>query len=130
MIKSSSYYLFTFKKHSHTLILTLNGGREAESIVAVEEAMSLPVAAQTRSQVHAATSFTWDSDWILHGAVSQPAGVAPVETLLPRREELLKRSKSGVLILARLLGPEEVKMVASLLRVVGKNHPCTGKTSA
>lgn len=107
--------------------LTLDGGGEAESIKVAEKAVLLSVAPQTWSQVHAPAAVTWLRDWILHRAIRQPAGVAPVQPLLPRREELLKRGQSGVLVLAHLLGPEEVKMVTPSVGVVGKHHTWGGK---
>lgn len=109
-------------------ILTFDRGGEAKSVKAVEEAMPLPVASQTWSQVHAPAAIARVCDWILHCAVSQPASVTPVQPLLPRREELLKRGQCGILVLTRLLGPQKVKMVASLLRVVGEHHTCGRRT--
>lgn len=88
----------------------------------MDEAMSLSVATQARRQVDSTASITRRRDWIMHRAVSQPAGVAPVQPLLPRREELLKGSQGGVLILTRLLGREEVETVASFLGVVREHH--------
>lgn len=84
--------------------------------------MALTVAAQARRQVRPTASVAGRRDGVLHGAVGQPAGVAPVQALVPRREELLKRGQGGVLILARPLGPQEVQAVASFVRVVWKHH--------
>lgn len=110
---------------SHTL--TFDGGGEAESIKAAEKAVLLSVAPHTWSQVHAPAAVTWLRDGILHRAIRQPASIAPVQPLLPRREKLLKRGQSGVLVLAHLLGPKEVKMVAPSVGVVGKDHTWGGK---
>jgi len=101
---------------------TVGGGGEAEGVVAVEEAVPLPVAAQAGRQVGAAAAVARRRDGILHGAVGQPAGVAPVQAVLPRREQLLERGQRGLLVAARPLRPEEVEEVASFLGIVREHH--------
>lgn len=85
-------------------------------------AMPLPVAAETGRQVQAPAAGARRRDGILHRTVGQPAGVAPIQTVLPGGEELLKRGQRGLLVLARLLGLEEVESVASSWGVIGEHH--------
>lgn len=102
--------------------LTLEGSSEAEHIIAVQAAVALAIAANTRRQAEASARLPRQRYRVLDRGVLQPAGVAPVQTLLPGTEELLKGSHHGILLLAGLLGLVEVELVAPFTGLVGKNH--------
>ncbi|KAG7232824.1 hypothetical protein INR49_008054 [Caranx melampygus] len=75
-----------------------------------------------------AVSPTWRSrlgDGVLDRPVSQPARVAPVQTVLfPSPEELGERGHRGVLLLTYLPSSGEAQVVTTLGVLVGKHHTC------
>lgn len=101
--------------------LTLEGSSEAEHIIAVQAAVAQAIAANSGRQAEASARLPGQRYRVLDRGVLQPASVAPVQTLLPGTEELLKGSHHGVLLLAGLLGLVEVELVAPFTGLVGKN---------
>lgn len=85
------------------------------------------VAADARGKVQPTTGLAGQADGVLHGAVSQPARVAPVQPLAPGLEELVEGGKDGALLLAHLLGFMEVESVLPAGRLVGE-HDAWGQT--
>lgn len=102
--------------------LTPEDSREAEHIIAVQAVVALAVAANTGRQAEASAGLPGQRYRVLHRGILQPAGIAPVQALLPGTEELLKRGHHSVLLLAGLLGLVEVELVAPFSGLVGKNH--------
>lgn len=103
-------------------LLTLEGSSEAEHVVAVQAAVAWAVAAHARRQTQAPAGLPWQGDGVLHRAILQPASIAPVQALLPGTEELLEGGYHSVLLLTGLLCLGEVELVATLGRLVGKDH--------
>ena len=102
--------------------LTLEGSSEAEHIIAVQAAVALAITANTRRQAEASARLPGQRYRVLDRGVLQPAGVAPIQALLPGTEELLKGSHHSILLPAGLLGLVEVELVAPFGGLVGKNH--------
>lgn len=85
------------------------------------------VAADARGEVQPTARLAGQADGVLHGAVSQPACVAPVQPLTPGLEELVEGGKDGALLPARLFGFVEVEPVLPAGRLVGE-HDAWGQT--
>lgn len=89
--------------------------------------MARAIAADARGEVHPTAGLAGQADGVLHGAVGQPARVAPVQPLGPGLEELVEGGKDGTLLLAHLLGFMEVEAVLPVGRLVGE-HDAWGQT--
>lgn len=107
--------------------LTPEGGGEAEHIIAVQAAVAGPVAAHAGRQAQAAAAPPGQRDGVLHRGVLQPAGVAPVQALLPGPEQLREGGHRRPLGLAGLLRLLEVELVAPLGGLVGEHHTWGGR---
>lgn len=79
------------------------------------------IAADARGEVHPTAGLAGQADGILHGAVRQPACIAPVQPLIPGLEELVEAGEDGTLLLAHLLGFVEVEPVLAAGRLVGEH---------
>jgi len=83
--------------------------------------MAWAVAANARGEVHPTAGLAGQADGVLHGAIGQPARVAPVQPLAPGLEELVEGGEHGALLLARSLGFMEVEPVLPAGRLVGED---------
>ena len=81
------------------------------------------IAADSRGQAVTPAGRPGLSDGVLDRAVGQPAGVAPVQALLPGLEELREGGQLGTLLLAGLLSSLEAHVVTTTRVLVGKHHP-------
>lgn len=106
---------------------TSESGGEAEDIKAVQVPVAGAVAADARGEVHPATGFAGQADGVMHGAIGQPARVAPVQPLAPGLEELVEGGDEGALLLAHSLGFMEVEAVLPAGWLVGE-HDAWGHT--
>lgn len=88
-------------------------GCEAENIVVVLLFVSKSIVPNSWHCVLASTGFSGDVDGILHRAVTQPAGVAPVHLPLPCFIQLIKGSHDGVLVSTCSLSVVEIEVVAA-----------------
>lgn len=88
--------------------------------------MTDAVATDARGQSRPPAGFPGLSDGVLHCAVCQPAGVAPVQAVLPGLEELLKGGQDRVLLCTGLLGFLEIEEVASVRGLVREHHTWRG----
>lgn len=89
--------------------------------------MAGAVAADARGEVHPAAGFAGQADGVMHGAIGQPARVAPVQPLAPGLEELVEGGDEGTLLLAHSLGFVEVEAVLPAGWLVGE-HDAWGHT--
>lgn len=85
------------------------------------------VAADARGEVQSSAGLAGQADGVLHGAVSQPARIAPVQPLTPGLEELVEGGEDSTLLLALSLGFMEVEPVLPAGRLVGE-HDAWGQT--
>ena len=92
----------------------------------MEVAVATTVTPNPGGEAESPTGPSGLGDGVLHCPVSQPACVAPVQTLLPGLEQLLKGGQSGVLLLADLLSIMVGQIVAPVRRLVGKHHNWRG----
>lgn len=69
------------------------------------------IASEARSIVGSTTWQSGSGDGILHSAITQPAGIAPVQASLPGLKQLIKRSYNSALLLTGLLSMVEVQVV-------------------
>lgn len=79
------------------------------------------VAADARGEVQPTARLAGQADGVLHGAIGQPARVAPVQPLAPGLEELVEGGEDGALLLAHSLGFMEVEPVLPAGRLVGEH---------
>lgn len=103
--------------------LTLVSGSETEDIVEALGLVRLPIGPDARPSAGATTRATGDVDGVLHRAVTQPAGIAPVQTVPPGLVELLEVGHHGGLVHTGLLGVREVEVVAAQTWKVREHHP-------
>lgn len=101
---------------------TSERGGEAEDVEVVQVPVAGAVAADARGEVQPSAGFAGQADGVVHGAVGQPARVAPVQTLAPGLEELAEGGDEGALLPARSLGLVEVEAVLPAGRLVGEHH--------
>lgn len=80
------------------------------------------VVSNTRSEAVPPAGHSGSGDGVLDCPVSQPAGIAPVQALLPGLEELCEGGQRGVLLLTDLLGSQEAQEVTTPRVLVGKHH--------
>lgn len=80
------------------------------------------VAAEPRGEEGPPAGHPGPGDGVADGAVGQPAGVAPVQALLPGAEELGQRGQGGPLLLAGTPRPQEAEVVAPAGVLVGEDH--------
>ena len=92
----------------------------------MREQVPSPVAPNPRSEVVPPARPSGPGDGVLDRAVGQPAGIAPVQTLLPGLEELREGGQRGVLLLTDPLGFQEAQVVTTLMGLVGKHHTWGG----
>lgn len=85
------------------------------------------IAADARGEVQPTAGLAGQVDGVLHGAVGQPARIAPVQPLTPGLEELVEGGEDGTLLLAHSLGFVEVEPVLPMRRLVGE-HDAWGQT--
>lgn len=88
-------------------------GGKAENIIVVLLFVSKSVVPNSWHCVLASTGFSGDVDGILHRAITQPAGIAPVHLPLPRVIQLIKRGHDGILVSTCSLGVVEIEVVAA-----------------
>lgn len=79
------------------------------------------IVADARYCILASAGFSGCVDGVLDGAVTQPAGVAPVHPFLPRFVQLVEGCHDGVLISTRPLCVIEVQVVATQAGEVGED---------
>lgn len=100
--------------------LTLEGRGEAED---VEEAPPVlqSITPEPCRVVGAATRLSGFGDGVAHRAVTQPAGVAPVQAASPGLYQLVVTGDHSILLKTRLRGVGEVQVVAARRWRVGKD---------
>lgn len=86
--------------------------------------VSQAIVADTGHHVLASTGFSGVGDGILHRAVTQPAGIAPVHISSPGVIQLVKRGHDGILVMTRPLSVVEIEVVATQTGVVGEDNTC------
>lgn len=88
--------------------------------------MNVPVqsaiASDTWAEAVPTAGHSGPRDGVLDRPVSQPACIAPVQTLFPGLEELREGGQSGVLLLTGLLGSQEAHVITATRVLVGKHH--------
>lgn len=84
--------------------------------------MASSIAPDARGEAVPPAGHSGPGDGVLDCPVSQPACIAPVQTLLPGLEELCEGGQRGVLLLAGLLGSPEVQVVLTVRVLVRKYH--------
>lgn len=106
--------------------LTVEVGSEAEDVVSALVLVPEPVIPDARHGVLAPAGLPGLGDGVLHGAVAEPAGVAPVQPRPPGIVELVKGRDHRVLLHARPLRLVEVQVVPPQPRGVGEHHTWSG----
>lgn len=106
---------------------TSESGGEAEGIKAVQVPVAWAIAADAGGELQPTAGLAGQADGVLHGAIGQPARIAPVQPLAPGLEELVEGGEDGTLLLAHSLGFMEVELVLPSGRLVGK-HDAWGGT--
>ncbi len=100
-------------------------GCEAEHIVVVLLLVSQAVVSYARHCVLAPARFSRGGDGILHGAITQPASIAPVQLSLPCIIQLIERRHDGILFSTCPLSFIEVEVVATQTGEVGEDNTYT-----
>lgn len=97
-------------------------GGEAEHVVVVLLLVSQAIVANARHRVLASAGFSGGVDGILDCAVTQPAGVAPVQLFSPRVIQLIKGRHDGILVTTCPLSVVEIEVVAAQTGKVGEDN--------
>lgn len=110
--------------------LTIEVWSEAEHIIAALILVPEAIIPDAGHRVLPPTGLPGLGDGVLHGAVAEPACIAPVQPRPPGVVELIKGGDDGVLVQAGLLSLVEVQVVTTQPRRVGEYNTWNGREGA
>lgn len=105
-------------------LFTIEAGGKTEDIKAAVGLVTSTVASQSSASLPPSTGLSGVGDRVLHGSITQPASIAPVQTTFPGLVELAEGGHYSILIQASRLSIMEVQIVTPQTRGVWENNPC------